>query len=100
MVPALYLYLALGGFALSLILGAVGIVWHVSRKAAGGLAAPVAPIQAPFQNTLVDPEVISMLSQRLAVLEGRLPAMQQMLDGYQAQAVRLGEIETRLPALR
>jgi len=99
MIPVVYMWAMLGGFALVLCFGAVAVVWFYSRKASGGLAASAAPIQAPAPIPLVDPEVLTSLSQRLALLEGRLPALQQLLDGYGAMATRMAELEARLPSL-
>ncbi len=71
----------------------------LSRKAVGELQGNPLPTVAPPLNTLVSDEVIRMLSQRLSALEGTLPALQQMLDGYGGMATRLAALEGRLPDL-
>lgn len=81
---------------------AVACRWLMSREKVvpvGGVdhAGPAQPAHAPTQ--LVDPDILSVLSQRLALMEGRLPAMQQILDGYAALTVRMGELEANLPHL-
>jgi len=47
----------------------------------------------------VDISSLRMLSQRLAVLEGSVQPMQQVLDGYAALATRVAGIESALPAV-
>jgi len=47
----------------------------------------------------VDISSLRMLSQRLAVLEGSVQPMQQVLDGYAALATRVSGIESALPAV-
>jgi len=71
----------------------------ISRGAVGPLEAEKPPIPVALPQQLVDPHVIRVLSERLSVLEGRLPAMQASNDGYAAMAIRLAELEGRLPVL-
>jgi len=84
--------------------GLAGIVGYLGLRRAravsvGGLdhAGTAHPAQAPTQ--LVDSDVIRILSERLALIEGRIPAMQQVLDGYAALGIRMGELEANLPHL-
>lgn len=60
-------------------------------------AGTAQPAHAPTQ--LVADDTLQVLSNRLALIEGRIPAMQQILDGYGALTVRLGELEANLPHL-
>jgi len=99
MVTPTHLLIALIGF---LVIFAVTIALaarYVSRKAAGSLGPKSAPIPVTPPTTLVDPQVIRVLSERLSVLEGRLPAMQATNDGYAALALRVAEMEARLPTI-
>jgi len=84
-----------------LVAGVLAAWWYRrgSVVPVGGVdhAGTAQPAPAPTQ--LVDPEILSVLSQRLALMEGRLPAMQQILDGYGALTVRMGELEANLPHL-
>jgi len=79
------------------------VVWYVMRPfrvvSVGGVdhAGTAQPAHTPTQ--LVDSSAIQILSERLALIEGRIPAMQQILDGYAAVTVRLGELEANLPHL-
>jgi len=70
-----------------------------STVAVGGVdhVGTAQPTHTPTQ--LVDTVSIQLLSERLAMIEGRIPAMQQILDGYAALGVRLGELEANLPNL-
>lgn len=99
MVPAWTIIAAL--IAASIGCGGVFLVLlsRVGRLIAGPLVAEKQPMPAAPAQTLVDPQVIRVLSERLAVLEGRLPALQATNDGYASMTLRLSEIETRLPAL-
>jgi len=99
MVPAWYITAALlaGAFGFG---GLFLIMLHrISRRAVGPPEPETAPIPAVLPQQLVDPQVIRVLSERLSVLEGRLPAMQATNDGYAALALRVAEMEARLPTI-
>jgi len=87
-----------GACALAGIVGYLGLR-RVRAVSVGGLdhAGPAQPAQAPTQ--LVDFESLRLLSERLALVEGRIPAMQQLLDSYGALATRMAELEANLPHL-
>jgi len=99
MVPAWSLIASLVG--VSVCFGGLFLVLlsRVGRVAAGSLVPEKEPMPVALAETLVDPQVIRVLSERLAVLEGRLPAMQAMNDGYSAMALRLAQLEAQVPNL-
>ena len=99
MVPAWTLFAALPFACLVAVTLTFIVTRALSRKAAPVPSPVQGPISAPAKNTLVDVDVLSIMSQRLAVLEGRLPALQQLLDGYGALSTRVAEMEARLPTL-
>jgi len=47
----------------------------------------------------VDASVLRAIGERLVLLESRLPALQQTLDGYAAMSARVADLEGRLPVL-
>jgi len=99
MVPAWYIIASLlGAFALICTVFLL-VLYRISRKAAGPLDAEKRPIPVVPSNTLVDPDVIRVLSERLAMLEGRIPALQATVDGYTALSLRVTEMEGRLPTI-
>lgn len=45
----------------------------------------------------LDDTVVRIMSERLSMLEGRLPQLQIMLDGYAAMQMRIAQMEAQLP---
>jgi len=99
MLPAWTLFAALPVACLLAVTLTFLVMRRGSRVTVPVPSPETGPISVPAKNTLVDIDVLSMMSQRLAVLEGRLPALQQMLDGYGALSTRVAEMEARLPTL-
>lgn len=99
MVPASWLYIGLPVGCLLAVFVTYIVYRAFSRRAVGGLARESVPIPVPHQNTLVELDVMRGFSERLSIIEGRIPALQQMLDGYSGLSVRLCELEARLPSL-
>lgn len=99
MVPVSYLLYGLVGVLAFLTILVVAGLRFIGRKLTGSLGAEKQPIPAAPPPTLVDPQVIRVLSERLSVLEGRVPAMQATNDGYAALAIRVAEMEARLPTI-
>jgi len=47
----------------------------------------------------LDDSSLRILSERLSIIEGRIPALQQTMDGYGAISTRLSALEANLPAV-
>jgi len=86
-----------------LIVGALvaGIV-YVGRAVRG---ASLSQVRQPMTETGasvpsdIDSSVLRAIGERLVLLESRLPALQQTLDGYAAMSGRIADLEGRLPVL-
>lgn len=80
---------------------AAGFVWVANTVRALRSASSSHNLTIPQGDAPSDVDISSlrMLSQRLAVLEGSVQPMQQVLDGYAALATRVAGIESALPAV-
>lgn len=87
--------------ALTAGIACVGVVWlsKLVRVASREGSTPSRPGSESPVPSDVDGTVLRVLSERLAILEGSIPALQQTLTGYSALASRIADLEARLPTL-
>lgn len=93
--------LLLAGTVLTVVAVTVGAVKlaRMVQAASQGPQGQSMPENTSPASPYVDASVFRGLSERLGILEGRLPALIQTLDGYGAISSRLADMEARLPAL-
>jgi len=89
------------GSALTAGIACAGVVWlsKLVRAASRVGSTPSSPDTKPPVPSDVDGTVLRVLSERIAILEGSIPALQQTLTGYSALASRIADLEARLPTL-
>ena len=82
--------------------GLVAGVVYVGRAVRGASLSrdrqPMSETGAPVPSD-IDASVLRAIGERLVLLESRLPALQQTLDGYAAVSGRIADLEGRLPVL-
>jgi len=105
----------------SLVIGTLGVLlWYMRRVAVGARSVPVeqeergitpAELQeymeqnhqlaqtAPPEPALSSEGAIRAISERLAALEGMLPALRSQLDSYSALASRMAALEANIPTI-